>query len=103
MIKPLGDETNVAFEACLSVPGMAGPVSRFNRIGLTYQNLSGETVECEAVGFHARVLQHECDHLDGILYPMRIEDMSQFGFIDEMGKDNENGDSEPHREDANDE
>ena len=103
VIKPLGDETNVAFEACLSVPGMAGPVRRFNRIGLTYQNISGETVECEPIGFHARVLQHECDHLDGVLYPMRIEDMSQFGFIDEMGKDNENGDSEQHSEQANDE
>ena len=46
----------------------------------------GETVEREAEGFHARVIQHECDHLDGILYPMRIEDMSQFGFVDELGK-----------------
>jgi len=103
VIKPLCDDTNVAFEACLSVPGMAGPVSRFNRIGLTYQNIIGETVECEAEGFHARVLQHECDHLDGVLYPMRIEDMSQFGFIEEMGKNNENEGSEQHREEVSDE
>ncbi len=86
VVEPLGEETNVGFEACLSVPEMAGPVRRFNRVRVTYQTLAGETVEREAEGFHARVIQHECDHLDGILYPMRIEDMSQFGFVDELGK-----------------
>jgi peptide deformylase len=86
VIEPLGDETNVGFEACLSVPDMAGPVRRFDRVRVTYQTLDGETVERETAGFHARVIQHECDHLDGILYPMRIEDMSQFGFVDELGK-----------------
>ncbi len=86
VVEPLGEETSVGFEACLSVPDMAGPVRRFDRVRLTYQTLEGETVDREAEGFHARVLQHECDHLDGILYPMRIEDMSQFGFVDELGK-----------------
>lgn len=86
VIEPLGEETNVAFEACLSVPDMAGPVRRFSHIRLTYQTLAGETVSHEAEGFHARVLQHECDHLDGVLYPMRVEDMRQFGFVDELGK-----------------
>ncbi len=86
VIEPLGEETDVAFEACLSVPDMAGPVRRFARIRLTYQTLEGKTVEQEAEGFHARVLQHECDHLDGVLYPMRIEDMRQFGFVDALGK-----------------
>jgi peptide deformylase len=86
VIEPLGEETNVAFEACLSVPDLAGPVRRFSHIRLTYQTLAGETVSREAKGFHARVLQHECDHLDGILYPMRIEDMRQFGFVDALGK-----------------
>ena len=96
VVEPLGEETNVAFEACLSVPDMAGPVRRFDRVRVTYQTLEGETVELEAKGFHARVIQHECDHLDGILYPMRIEDMSKFGFVDELGK--RRGPSEPHEE-----
>jgi len=86
LVEPLGEETNVAFEACLSVPEMAGPVRRFDRVRVTYQTLQGETVTREAEGFHARVIQHECDHLDGILYPMRIEDLSQFGFVDELRK-----------------
>ena len=86
VVEPLGEETNVGFEACLSVPEMAGPVRRFNRVRVTYQTLDGETVARAADGFHARVIQHECDHLDGILYPMRIEDMSRFGFVDELGK-----------------
>ncbi len=86
VVEPLGEETNVGFEACLSVPEMAGPVRRFNRVRVTYQTLEGKTVEREAEGFHARVIQHECDHLDGILYPMRIEDMSQFGFVDALNK-----------------
>jgi peptide deformylase len=86
VVEPLGEETSVSFEACLSVPDMAGPVRRFDRVRLTYKTLEGETVDREAEGFHARVLQHECDHLNGILYPMRIEDMSQFGFVDELNK-----------------
>ena len=89
VVEPIGDETDVSFEACLSVPGMAGPVERFRRINLTYQNLSGEKLELLAEGFHARVIQHECDHLDGILYPVRIKDLSQFGFVDELGKQEE--------------
>ena len=86
VVEPQGEDTNVGFEACLSVPDMAGPVRRFNNVRVTYQTLDGETVVREAAGFHARVIQHECDHLDGILYPMRIEDMSQFGFVDELSK-----------------
>ncbi len=86
VVEPLGEDTNMGFEACLSVPDMVGPVRRFNKVRVTYQTLDGETVECEAESFHARVIQHECDHLDGILYPMRIEDMSQFGYVDELRK-----------------
>lgn len=93
LIEPLGDETNVAYEACLSVPDMAGPVRRFDRVRVTYRTLAGETVERDAEGFHARVIQHECDHLDGILYPMRIEDLSQFGFVDELRKGAQTADS----------
>lgn len=86
VVETLAGETNVGFEACLSVPGMAGPVRRFDRVRVTYRNLDGEEVVREAEGFHARVIQHECDHLDGILYPMRIEDMSGFGFVEELGR-----------------
>ena len=96
IVEPLGDDTNVGFEACLSVPDMAGPVRRFDRVRVTYQTLDGDTVEREADGFHARVIQHECDHLDGILYPMRIEDLSRFGFVDELGK--RRGAPEPNEE-----
>lgn len=85
-VAPVGEETNVGFEACLSVPGMAGPVRRFDRVHVTHQTLAGETVAFDAEGFHARVIQHECDHLDGILYPSRIEDMSQFGFVEELSR-----------------
>lgn len=86
VLEPVGEETDIGFEACLSVPGMAGPVRRFNHIRYSYQTLDGETVEGEAHDFHARVLQHECDHLDGVLYPMLIEDMAQFGFVEELQK-----------------
>lgn len=86
VVELLGEETNVGFEACLSVPGMAGPVRRHDRVRVTYRTLENEEVVLEAEGFHARVIQHEYDHLDGILYPARIEDMSQFGFVEELGK-----------------
>jgi len=102
VVEPLGDETNIAFEACLSVPDMAGPVRRYNRVRLTYQTLDGDTVTREAEGFHARVLQHECDHLDGVLYPMRVEDLSQFGFVDELGKGQGAADPDDDAEEASD-
>jgi len=86
VITPIGEETNLGFEACLSVPGMAGPVRRFNQVQVTYLTLAGEEISFDAEGFHARVIQHECDHLDGILYPSRIDDMSQFGFVEELSK-----------------
>ena len=86
IIEFLDEETSIGFEACLSVAGMAGPVRRHENIRVTYQTLENEEVVLEANGFHARVIQHECDHLDGILYIARIEDMSQFGFVEELGK-----------------
>ena len=86
VITPVGEDTNLGFEACLSVPGMAGPVRRFDRVHVTHQTLAGEDIAFDAEDFHARVIQHECDHLDGILYPSRIEDMSQFGFVEELSK-----------------
>ena len=79
-ITPLSDEEEAGWEGCLSVPGMRGVVPRFARIRYTGIDPSGQPVEREAEGFHARVVQHECDHLIGKLYPMRIRDFSQFGY-----------------------
>jgi peptide deformylase len=79
---PLGDEMEEGWEGCLSVPGLRGVVPRYAR--LRYRGLSpgGEVIERDVEGFHARVVQHECDHLDGILYPMRVRDFRRFGFTD---------------------
>ena len=83
-IEAIGDDRGEGWEGCLSVPGMRGLVSRYDRIKYTGIDAQGNLISREAEGFHARVLQHECDHLDGILYPMRIEDMRYFGFEDEL-------------------
>ncbi len=85
-IEPLSDDMAFAWEACLSVPDLAGKVPRHTHIRLRYQTTEGEAVVREASGFHARVLQHECDHLDGVLYPMRIEDLSEFGFVEDLNR-----------------
>jgi peptide deformylase len=84
VITPLGDETDLAWEGCLSVPGMRGLVPRYTKIRYTGFDAEGEAIDRTVTGFHARVVQHECDHLDGILYPMRIPDLRYFGFIDEL-------------------
>jgi len=73
-------------EACLSIPEMAGVVPRPTRIRYRAVGLDGEPVEAEASGFHARVVLHEVDHLDGILYPMQMDDLSTFGFVSELRK-----------------
>ena len=79
------DETlEAGWEGCLSVPGMRGVVARPRAIRYRGFDPTGQPIEREAEGFHARVVQHECDHLDGILYPQRITDLRQFGFIDEL-------------------
>ena len=83
-VEPLGDEIALGWEGCLSVPGLTGLVPRFTRIRYTGQSPDGRSIDRIAEGFHARVVQHECDHLDGILYPMRMRDLSQLGFVDEM-------------------
>lgn len=85
-IEILGDETNAAFEGCLSVPDMMGEVFRASSIRYRGVGPDGRPIERLADGFHARVVQHECDHLDGILYPQRISDMRTFGYNDELGK-----------------
>ncbi len=83
-ITPLGEDREDGWEGCLSVPGMRGLVPRYRAIRYRGLDQHGNPIEREAEGFHARVVQHECDHLDGILYPFRIEDMRSFGFIDTL-------------------
>jgi len=83
-ITPLGDNREDGWEGCLSVPGMRGIVSRYQTIRYRGYDQHGNPIEREASGFHARVVQHECDHLDGILYPLRITDLRRFGYIDAL-------------------
>jgi peptide deformylase len=79
-VEPLDDVVEEGWEGCLSVPGLRGVVPRFLRIRYSGFDLEGRPIERSAEGFHARVVQHECDHLVGKLYPMRIRDFSRFGF-----------------------
>jgi peptide deformylase len=83
-ITPLSGDMVEGIEACLSVPGLAGMVPRYRHIRYRALAPDGSRIEREASGFHARVVQHECDHLDGILYPMRMRDMTSFGFVEEL-------------------
>jgi peptide deformylase len=80
VITPLSDEREEGWEGCLSVPGLRGKVPRFSRIRYTGVDEHGHVIDREADGFHARVVQHECDHLIGRLYPTRMEDLTQFGY-----------------------
>lgn len=79
-IEFLGGEMEEDWEGCLSVPGMRGVVPRYRRLRYAGYDEHGRRIERIAQDFHARVVQHECDHLDGILYPMRIRDLAKFGF-----------------------
>ena len=81
---PVDEATDSAWEGCLSVPGMRGLVARYTRIRYRGLGADGRELEREVEGFHARVVQHECDHLDGTLYPDRLEDRRMFGFIEEL-------------------
>ncbi len=85
-ITPLSDAMVPGWEACVSVPGMMGEVERYDQIKYTYLDEKGNFHQREAHGFHARLLQHEVDHLDGILFPMRVKNMSKFGFENELVK-----------------
>ncbi|MDQ2917115.1 MAG: peptide deformylase [Pseudomonadota bacterium] len=82
VVTPMSDEIEEGWEGCLSVPGLRGVVPRFRRLHYRGLDPGGAIIEREVEGFHARVVQHECDHLDGILYPMRMRDFSRFGFTD---------------------
>ncbi len=85
-IEPIGDETEVDWEACLSVPDLMGAVPRHARIRYHWTDLEGGRQERTASGFHARAVQHECDHLDGLLYPMRMSDLKFLGFAEETNQ-----------------
>ncbi|GAB7548348.1 peptide deformylase [Cupriavidus sp. CuC1] len=86
-LTPLGEEQDEAWEGCLSVPGLRGVVSRFTRLKYTGFDMMGGRIERVAEDFHARVVQHECDHLQGILYPMRVTDFTRFGFTEVLFPD----------------
>jgi peptide deformylase len=83
-IEFLGDEREAGWEGCLSVPGLRGLVPRYRRLRYRGADAMGRPIDRTVTDFHARVVQHECDHLDGILYPQRIEDMGAFGFQEEL-------------------
>lgn len=85
-IEVLDSTLETGTEGCLSLPGMAGPVARPVRVRVRALAPDGSELDYEAEGYHARVVQHECDHLDGILYPMRMSDLSRFGYVEEMTK-----------------
>jgi len=85
-LEPLGEEEESAWEGCLSIPGLRGCVTRPKRIRFLGLDAEGRPVEGEAEGLLARVMQHETDHLDGILYPMRMEDFTLFGFNEELAR-----------------
>ena len=82
VIEPLGDEEEEGWEGCLSVPGLRGVVPRWRRIRYSGFDPFGQPIDRTVEGFHARVVQHECDHLHGVLYPMRVRDFSRFGFTE---------------------
>jgi peptide deformylase len=83
-IEPLSDVEEEGWEGCLSVPGLRGVVPRFSSIRYTGFDQHGQPIDRTVSGFHARVVQHECDHLVGKLYPMRMRDWSRFGFLDAL-------------------
>jgi peptide deformylase len=108
VIEPLTEEKALGWEGCLSVPGLVGAVPRYTRIRYGGQAPDGSAIDRVAEGFHARVVQHECDHLDGILYPQRMTDLSLLMFRDELARhgagragvadDEEDEDADPDRD-----
>ena len=86
VVEPVGEETHLRWEGCLSIPGLRAAVPRFRRVRYTGTDCDGRTVTAEVEGFHAGVIQHENDHLDGILYPMRMTDFGLMGFNEEIAR-----------------
>ena len=94
-VEPLGDEQMLHWEGCLSIPGLRAAVPRWVRVRYRAMDGGGGPVEAEASGFHAAVVQHEHDHLDGILYPMRMNDFRLFGFTEELARAQERAQQAP--------
>jgi len=90
-LTPLSEETEDGWEGCLSLPGLRGAVPRWRRVRYTGFDPQGRPIDRQAESFHARVVQHETDHLDGILYPMRMKDMTRFGYTDLLFPGKEGG------------
>ena len=84
VIEPIGSEMEDGWEGCLSVPGLRGLVSRYAQLRYTGYDPMGKPIDRQVSGFHARVVQHECDHLDGVLYPMRLKDIRLLGYEDAL-------------------
>ena len=101
VIKPMAETMEEDWEGCLSVPYLTGVVPRWIQIKYSYQDVDGSLRERSAEGFHARVVQHECDHLDGVLYPMRMIDIATLSFVD--AQDNDEDDDEYEEGDEHDE
>ncbi|MBG02515.1 MAG: peptide deformylase [Rhodospirillaceae bacterium] len=97
VVEQLTDEVETDWEGCLSVPGMMGAVPRFTKVRYRAVSLEGEPIDRVAEGFHARVAQHECDHLDGILYPQQMDDLSLLMFSDQLRY---HGDVDPDEEET---
>lgn len=91
VVEALDGDTQIGYEGCLSLPGLTGAVPRFQRVRYFGVGLDGEAIQRTAEGFHARVVQHECDHLDGVLYPRRMPDLASFGFVEEVRRAMDNG------------
>jgi len=89
VLNPVGEAMENGWEGCLSVPGMRGLVPRYTRLHYSGFDQYGHPIDRLVSGFHARVVQHECDHLDGILYPMRIQDLTNFGYTDVLFPDSD--------------
>jgi peptide deformylase len=94
VLTPLSDQTEEDWEGCLSVPGMRGVVPRWTKLHYEGFDQFGNRISRDVDGFHARVVQHECDHLAGILYPMRIKDFSKFGFTEILFPELDAGDDD---------
>ncbi|HEX6136735.1 MAG TPA: peptide deformylase [Casimicrobiaceae bacterium] len=84
VLEPLGEDKRLIWERCQSLPNLYGRVPRYNHVRLTFTTLAGATQTRTARGYHAMLLQHECDHLDGILYPMRMADLRDLAFVSEI-------------------
>jgi peptide deformylase len=92
VLNPMGSEQDEDWEGCLSVPGMRGMVPRYRKLRYRGVDPNGIQIDRVVEGFHARVVQHECDHLDGVLYPMRVRDLTRFGFTDVLFPDGSSAD-----------